>query len=134
MALTLRKNVLFWDALLFTLIGLTVSMSVLSVGPLATFGFLLLPTLTAHLLARNMWQFVGLAAGLGVVSALGGFGVAYRWDLPVGPTDMALLGLVYGGTFLAKKVVLLYRVRPQRAKEPPGEIRMRRRPDLKASG
>jgi ABC-type Mn2+/Zn2+ transport system permease subunit len=106
MALTLRKNVLFWDALLFTLIGLTVSMSVLSVGPLVTFGFLLLPALTAHLLARNMWQFVGLAAGLGAVSALVGFGLAYRWDLPVGPTDVALLGLVYGAAFLVKKVFL----------------------------
>ena len=33
MAITLRKNVVFWDVLLYLLIGLTVSMAVLSVGP-----------------------------------------------------------------------------------------------------
>jgi len=39
MAITLKKSVLLWDALLFLLIGLTISMAVLSVGPLVTFGF-----------------------------------------------------------------------------------------------
>ncbi|MEO8429196.1 MAG: metal ABC transporter permease, partial [Verrucomicrobiota bacterium] len=34
MAVTLKKNVAFWDALLFLVIGLTISMAVLSVGPL----------------------------------------------------------------------------------------------------
>src|SRR5687767_669287 len=37
MALTLKKPVLFWDGFLFALIGLTISISVLSVGPLVTF-------------------------------------------------------------------------------------------------
>src|SRR5207253_2621876 len=54
MAITLGKNVLWWDVLLYLLIGLTVSMAVLSVGPLIAFGFLLIPALTAHLFARNM--------------------------------------------------------------------------------
>jgi len=61
MAATLGKNVLFWDTVLFLLIGLTVSVAVLSVGPLIAFGFLLIPVLTAHLLARNMKWFVILA-------------------------------------------------------------------------
>ena len=43
MAITLGKNVVFWDVLLYLLIGLTVSMAVLSVGPLIAFGFLLIP-------------------------------------------------------------------------------------------
>jgi ABC-type Mn2+/Zn2+ transport system permease subunit len=95
MAVTLKKNVLGWDAFLFLLIGLTISMSVLSVGPLVTFGFLLLPPLTAHLFARNMRQFALLASGLGGATALAGFCLAYRWDLPVGATDVALLSVAY---------------------------------------
>jgi ABC-type Mn2+/Zn2+ transport system permease subunit len=95
MAITLSKRVGFWDGLLFLLIGLTISMSVLSVGPLVTFGFLLIPPLAAHRVARNMTQFVFGAAALGVGTALVGFCVAYRWDLPVGPTDVALLGAIY---------------------------------------
>jgi ABC-type Mn2+/Zn2+ transport system permease subunit len=105
MAVTLKKRVLAWDAFLFLLIGLTISMSVLSVGPLVTFGFLLLPPLTAHLFARNMRQFALLASGLGGVTALTGFCLAYRWDLPVGATDVALLGVLYGVAFAARKLM-----------------------------
>lgn len=103
MAVSLKKNVLGWDALLFVLIGLTISVSVLSVGPLVTFGFLLLPALIAHLLANTMGQFAVLAAMVGVASAFLGFCIAYRWDLPVGPTDVALLGFLYGAAFALKK-------------------------------
>lgn len=95
MAVTLGKNVVFWDVLLYLLIGLTVSMAVLSVGPLITFGFLLIPALTAHLFARNMRLFAVLASLLGGAGAFLGFWIAYQWDLPVGPTDVVLLGLMY---------------------------------------
>jgi ABC-type Mn2+/Zn2+ transport system permease subunit len=95
MALTLRKNVLGWDGLLFLLIGITVSMSVLTVGPVVTFGFLLLPPLIARTLARSMTQLFVFSSVVGVVGAFVGFCLAYRWDVPVGPTDVALLGVVY---------------------------------------
>ncbi len=95
MAITLRKNVVFWDVLLYLLIGLTVSMAVLSVGPLIAFGFLLIPALTAHLFARNMRQFTILASLCGGTLAFVGFWMAYEWDFPVGPTDVVLLGVIY---------------------------------------
>jgi ABC-type Mn2+/Zn2+ transport system permease subunit len=105
MAITLKKNAALWDALLFLLIGLTISMAVLSVGPLVSFGFLLIPPLIAHVLARNMRQFALLASGVGGLSGLLGFYCAYRWNLPVGPTDVALLGVIYGLVFAGHKVV-----------------------------
>ena len=103
MAMTLRKNVLFWDVLLYLLIGLTVSMAVLSVGPLIAFGFLLIPALTAHLLAHNMRQFTALASLIGGTAAFFGFWIAYQFDLPVGPTDVVLLGIVYATTGIVAK-------------------------------
>jgi ABC-type Mn2+/Zn2+ transport system permease subunit len=109
MAITLKKNVLFWDMLLFLLIGLTISMAVLSVGPLVTFGFLLIPPLIAHQFARNMRQFALASSLIGGASALAGFAVAYRWDYPVGPTDVALLGIVYGLMFVGRKTFELTR-------------------------
>jgi ABC-type Mn2+/Zn2+ transport system permease subunit len=105
MAITLKKNVLFWDCFLFVLIGLTISIAVLSVGPMVTFGFLLVPPLVAHLFARNMRQFSLLASGVGGVSALAGFCLAYRLDYPVGPTDVALLGSIYALACLVKKTI-----------------------------
>jgi ABC-type Mn2+/Zn2+ transport system permease subunit len=108
MAVSLRKNVLGWDSLLFLLIGLTISMSVLSVGPLVTFGFLLIPALIAHQFANTMLQFAVLAATIGLVASLAGFCLAYRYDLPVGATDVALLGLLYGLAFAWKRCVALF--------------------------
>jgi len=105
MAATLGKNVLFWDAVLYLLIGMTVSVAVLSVGPLIAFGFLLIPVLTAHLFARNMKWFVILASLLGGLSSFLGFWLAYRWDWPVGPTDVVLLGVVYLFGLGVKKVI-----------------------------
>lgn len=106
MALSLRKNVLGWDAFLFLLIGLTISTCVLSVGPLVTFGFLLLPALTAHLLARTMRQFAWMASGIGCAVAFAGFLISYKYDLPAGPTDVALLGLLYGTAFTGQRLAL----------------------------
>lgn len=109
MALTLKKKVALWDLFLFALIGLTISIAVLSVGPLVTFGFLLIPPLIAHLLARTMKQFFLLAAAIGGVTALVGFALAYREDLPVGPTDVALLGVIYGVAFVGKWLMRVFR-------------------------
>ena len=105
MALTLGKKVLFWDVLLYLLIGLTVSMAVLSVGPLISFGFLLIPALTAHLFAKNMRQFAMLASSIGGVSAFVGFWVAYQWDCPIGPTDVVLLGVTYAVAWIVHRLM-----------------------------
>ena len=103
-AITLGKHVVFWDMLLYLLIGLTVSMDVLSVGPLIAFGFLLIPALTAQMFARNMRQLTIFASLFGGAAAFIGFLTAYQWDLPVGPTDVALLGIIYAMVFLARKI------------------------------
>jgi len=105
MAITLGKKVIFWDVLLYLLIGLTVSMAVLSVGPLIAFGFLLIPALTAHLFARNMRQFLTLASLVGGAVAFLGFWVAYQYDLPVGPTDVVLLGGLYAVAWVIAKLL-----------------------------
>lgn len=104
MAATLGKKVLLWDMLVYLLIGVTVSIAVLSVGPLITFGFLLIPALTAHLFARNMRQFFTLASVFGGVCSFLGFWFAYQWDWPIGPTDVVLLGVVYMLAFVIRKI------------------------------
>src|SRR5438876_8110025 len=80
MAITLGKSVVLWDIVLYLLIGLTVSMAVLSVGPLIAFGFLLIPALIAHLFARTMRQFTIVASLLGGALAFIGFWIAYSYD------------------------------------------------------
>ena len=90
MAVVLGKRAALWDTLLYLLIGVTISFGVMTAGPLVTFGFLVVPPLTARLLTRHMVTFSLVAAGLGAVTAFVGFYIAYRFDLPLGPTDVTL--------------------------------------------
>jgi ABC-type Mn2+/Zn2+ transport system permease subunit len=107
MAITLRKNVFAWDLLLYMLLGAVIAVAVLTVGPMVTFGFMVIPPLIARRLARNMRQLFLIASLLGGVAAFVGFWIAYRFDLPVGPTDVALLG----GLLLLSGIVRLARRR-----------------------
>jgi ABC-type Mn2+/Zn2+ transport system permease subunit len=98
MAVTLGKRVLLWDLGLYALIGATVSVAVLIVGPLVTFGFLLMPGLLARHWARNLRSLLLIAVIAGAVGALAGFVLAYRLDWPVGPTDLLVLGVALGAS------------------------------------
>jgi len=107
MALSLGKRAAVWDGLLFVIIGLVISLAVLSVGPAVTFGFLILPPLIVRNFARTMRQFCIASSFLGAISSVAGFWIAYKYDLPVGPTDIALLGIIYAITFALRKAAPL---------------------------
>ena len=83
-----------WDGLLYLTIGVTISLGVMTAGPLVTFGFLVVPPLTARLLTRRMLSFSLVAAAIGGAAAFGGFCCAYRMDLPLGPAEVALASLM----------------------------------------
>lgn len=90
MAIVLGKRAGLWDAVLYLLIGVTISFGVMTAGPLVTFGFLVVPPLTARLITRHMLTFSVVSASLGASTAFAGFYLAYRLDLPLGPTDVGL--------------------------------------------
>jgi ABC-type Mn2+/Zn2+ transport system permease subunit len=94
MALSLGKRVVIWDMVLFGVIGVTVSLGVLVVGPLVMFGFLIVPPMIAGRLTVGMWKVSVLASALGAAIALFGFAAAYKLDWPAGPTDVVLAGVV----------------------------------------
>ena len=94
LATVFGKRVGLWDGLLYLTIGMTISLGVMTAGPLVTFGFLVVPPLTARLVTRHMVAFSLVAAALGGVAALGGFWCAYRMDLPLGPAEVALASLM----------------------------------------
>lgn len=94
MALTLGKNVVAWDYGLYLLIGLAIAFGVMTVGPLLVFGFLVVPPLAARQITRGMWPFSLVSSAIGGVAALVGFYVSLRWDLPLGPTDVAVACVV----------------------------------------
>jgi ABC-type Mn2+/Zn2+ transport system permease subunit len=109
MAIVLGKRAELWDALLYLLIGLTISLGVMNAGPLVTFGFLVIPPLTARLVTRRMLTFSLAASALGGAAAFLGFWAAYGLDLPLGPTEVALSGLGLLAVALLRWVVIRVR-------------------------
>jgi ABC-type Mn2+/Zn2+ transport system permease subunit len=87
-AQAMGKNVLWWDTLLYGMIGVAISMSVLIVGPMLTFAFLIIPPLTARRFSHSMRSFFLLSMLFGGLAGLLGFYLSYRWDWPLGPTDI----------------------------------------------
>ena len=90
MATVLGMRVMLWDALLYLVIGATIALGVMVAGPLVTFGFLVVPPLTARLVTRRMLTFSIAASLIGGATAFAGFWAAYRYDLPLGPAQVAL--------------------------------------------
>lgn len=85
MAVTLGRSVLVWDGLLYSIVGLTISLGVMTVGPLVIFSFLVIPPLAALPWARGMTSFSLIASVFGGLSAFLGFYVSYTRDMPLGP-------------------------------------------------
>ena len=109
MATVLGKRVALWDALLYLLIGVTISVGVMTAGPLVTFGFLVIPPLAARLVTRHMVSFSLLAAAIGGLTAFAGFYFSYRYDLPLGATDVVLASLVLVVVAVVPQLVRLMR-------------------------
>jgi len=94
LAVVFGKRAGMWDLVLYLLIGVVISLGVMSAGPLATFGFLVVPPVTVRLMARRMLTFSLGAAALGAATAFAGFYCAFRFDLPLGPADVVLASVV----------------------------------------
>jgi len=103
LAMVFGRSVALWDGLLYLLIGVTISLGVMTAGPLVTFGFLVVPALTARLLVRRMPTFSVAASAIGAAAAFVGFWAAYAWDLPLGPSQVATacVGLLAAGAWNA---------------------------------
>lgn len=77
-----------WSFWLYVLCGFSIAVGVIMAGPLLVFGFMVLPPLIARTLACGLGWFFAISSLAGIAIALGGFYLAVRLDLPLGPTDV----------------------------------------------
>lgn len=105
MAVTLGRNALAWDLLLYLIIGLAVSLGVMTVGPLVTFAFLVVPPLAALPWARGMASLSVLASLFGGLAAFAGFHLSFTRDLPLGPAVVCAACAVYALSSAARLAV-----------------------------
>jgi len=103
-AVSLGKNPLRWDLLLYLLVGSAISVGVLTVGPLVVFGLMVIPPLAARPIAFNMTAFYLFSSLFGFLTALFGFLAAYALDWPLGPTDVVLAFVILVLVHLGVKI------------------------------
>ena len=109
MAITLGKKVILWDILLYLIIGIVISFGVMTVGPLVIFGFLLIPPIAARMVIRGILPFCVVSSAIGAAASFIGFYISYRFDLPTGPTDIAILSIILVLLYLGKILIRLKR-------------------------
>ena len=90
MAITLGRSVTLWQVVLFTIVGVAISVGVMTVGPMVVFALLLLPPLAMYRVVHGVLPLCIASSVLGAVSAFAGFYISYRYDLPLGPTDVVV--------------------------------------------
>lgn len=90
-----------WDLLLYLTLGLAIAFAIRAMGVLLVFAWLIVPPMTARLLAQRMRSMFTLSVLFGVLSVPLGLYLALRFDLPTGSavaaTSVALLLLVQAG-------------------------------------
>jgi ABC-type Mn2+/Zn2+ transport system permease subunit len=78
-----------WRIVLALINGSAIGVAVAAVGPLVTFGFLMLPVLAALPLANSLRQHLYGAIAAGAVMAIAGCALSFQFDLPMGDSVVA---------------------------------------------
>jgi zinc transport system permease protein len=91
-ARTLGYRVRFWDLAFYLALGLAVAAAMQFAGVLLVFSYLVLPPVTALLLARTMPAAIGLSVAAGLLATVVGFALSVTYDLPTAPAIAACGG------------------------------------------
>jgi ABC-type Mn2+/Zn2+ transport system permease subunit len=89
-ASTMGYHAVRWDFLLYLTIGIVISFSIRATGVLMATTMLIIPAVTALLLAQRMRQVWPLALVLGVVPVVLGLHLSFLLDLPASAIIVAL--------------------------------------------
>src|SRR5688572_8270901 len=93
-ARTFGYNVRFWNLLLYFTLGVVIAYAMQFAGVMLVFNFLVLPAVTGLLLAQGMRGIFSVAIGSALAAALFGFSLSVPFDLPSGPTIIAVSGAI----------------------------------------
>lgn len=87
-------NVKLWDFFFYATFGVVVTSSVGMGGILLVFGYLVIPSVIAVMLARGTKQRLIIGWSSGLLMSVVGVVVSYHLDLPSGPTIVVMLALL----------------------------------------
>jgi ABC-type Mn2+/Zn2+ transport system permease subunit len=93
-----------WSLLLYLTLGIGISSGIHVAGSLLTFSYLVLPPLSAIMIATRAWQVAPYSALFALVGSVAGLYGSVLWDLPTGPTIVAALVAEAGIAWLAARL------------------------------
>lgn len=93
-ARTLGYRVALWDLSFYLVLGFVISIAMQFAGVLLVFNFLVLPAVTGLLIARGMAGTFVVSSVAAILAAVAGFALSIPFDLPTGPTMIAVSGTV----------------------------------------
>lgn len=104
MAAAVGMNIARWAAIISTLLGLAVGLSIRSSGMLYTFGCLVLPALVAKNICREVRPMFLVAPLVAVTTGAIGFVLANHYDYPPAQMTVALLSLLLVMAWLFRRL------------------------------
>lgn len=90
-----------WNMIFYGAVGLAVAISIRAVGALLTFSMLVAPGASALCLTESLGLAFLLSLGMGLAASAGGVVLSYQYDLPTGPTIVAVLVVFFVSSFAA---------------------------------
>jgi len=84
-----------WDFLFYATFGVVVTSSVRMAGVLLVFSYLIVPAACAMMFLRQARTRLFFGWGIGLIGSLSGLIVSAIWDFPVGPSIVAIFGLLF---------------------------------------
>jgi zinc/manganese transport system permease protein len=101
-----EKAVLFnpWNFLFYLSIGLAIVLAVRAGGVIPVFSYLIIPSVSAIMLARSNWSVVLIALLISVIGGAGGLMFAVNFDFPAGSSVVAVLGMIFAAVALLRIV------------------------------
>ena len=103
-ARTLGFKVEFWNMFLYFTLGLVIAFAMQFAGVMLVFNFLVLPAVTGLLVARSMAGTFAVSIISGLIAAIAGFTLSIPFDLPSGPTIIAVSGALAVMAFLIRLI------------------------------
>ncbi len=91
MAETMGYRIQAWELFFYLVLGVVFSLSVSVAGVLVIFSYLVIPATAALVLDVGMRATYGVAVLVAVIAGSSGVLLSYQWDLPTGPTIVAVL-------------------------------------------
>jgi len=97
-------NTKLWNFIFYLILGIVISTSIKTSGVILTFGYMVIPAVSALIAVRNLKKVFFISVIFGLIASFFGLYLSFILDLPSGPTIVVVLCILSGLIWLIKKL------------------------------